>query len=64
MILGIDPLLVNFFNIGLYILHLKTVRWNQQSTGTSVSDVNLKTGQIMDDSMLPWSLQSTLLLYG
>jgi hypothetical protein len=28
------------------------------------SDVNLKTGQIVDDTILPWSLYSTLLLYG
>jgi hypothetical protein len=28
------------------------------------SDVNLKTGQIVYDNILPWSLYSTLLLYG
>jgi hypothetical protein len=28
------------------------------------SDVNLKTGQSVDDNILPWSLYSTLLLYG
>jgi hypothetical protein len=27
------------------------------------SDVNLKTGQSVDDNILPWSLYSTLLLY-